>query len=375
MIVICEECGKKYRIDPEKISGQEAKFKCKSCSHEIVVQKPEGKPAAAPIEQEAVTPPSVAAGPAPVAAPAKERRPLLSQKRIKLGVRGKMILLFFVLPVLISGLAAFYTMMQISLTADQIVQASETSIRHMAELSLIAESKGIADEISAIVADEPDLTVQNAASHPKFRDIVERTFPWGGAVSLYALPDASGTWKTVVHKDPALTGSDLQVMEVSMGEDFQEFWNLATAVEDTAVSRGYITVKEPSGNNRELYMVSRRIGNTSFALALTTPADQMMRSASQLQQVADDRVDVARFITISVMMLAFLLIGIVVTTYGHRLAGRIKDLTEASDKISVGDLDTEITVKSNDEIGELAEAIARMQDSLRLSIQRLRRRR
>jgi HAMP domain-containing protein len=37
-------------------------------------------------------------------------------------------------------------------------------------------------------------------------------------------------------------------------------------------------------------------------------------------------------------------------------------------------LDTEIKVTSKDEIGELAEAIARMQDSLRLSLDRLRRR-
>ncbi len=29
MIVICEECGKNYRVDPEKIQGNEARFKKK----------------------------------------------------------------------------------------------------------------------------------------------------------------------------------------------------------------------------------------------------------------------------------------------------------------------------------------------------------
>jgi len=37
MIVFCEECGKKYRIDPAKIKGTAASFKCRSCSHRIVV--------------------------------------------------------------------------------------------------------------------------------------------------------------------------------------------------------------------------------------------------------------------------------------------------------------------------------------------------
>ena len=70
-----------------------------------------------------------------------------------------------------------------------------------------------------------------------------------------------------------------------------------------------------------------------------------------------------------------LLIGMIVLFYGSRLAGRIKSLTDVADRISVGELGAEVTTKSNDEIGDLAEAISRMQDSVRLSIERLRRRR
>jgi HAMP domain-containing protein len=57
------------------------------------------------------------------------------------------------------------------------------------------------------------------------------------------------------------------------------------------------------------------------------------------------------------------------------LTGRIKSLTDVADRISVGELDAEIKIKSKDELGDLAEAISRMQDSIRLSIERLRRRR
>ena len=70
-----------------------------------------------------------------------------------------------------------------------------------------------------------------------------------------------------------------------------------------------------------------------------------------------------------------LLIGLIVSIYGHRLIGKIRSLTEVADLISVGELGREIDIKSKDEIGDLAEAIARMQDSIRLSIERLRRRR
>lgn len=40
MITTCEGCGKQYRIDPEKIKGESAKFKCKSCGQVITAYKP-----------------------------------------------------------------------------------------------------------------------------------------------------------------------------------------------------------------------------------------------------------------------------------------------------------------------------------------------
>jgi HAMP domain-containing protein len=85
--------------------------------------------------------------------------------------------------------------------------------------------------------------------------------------------------------------------------------------------------------------------------------------------------DRAKMVTLVIMGATLLLIGIIVAAYGHRLTGKIRSLTEVADRISVGELGMEIETQSKDEIGDLAEAIARMQDSIRLSIERLRRRR
>ena len=60
---------------------------------------------------------------------------------------------------------------------------------------------------------------------------------------------------------------------------------------------------------------------------------------------------------------------------GRTLSRPIIQLTDAADRISVGELDVEIETTRKDEIGDLAEAISRMQDSIRLSIERLRKRR
>ncbi|MEJ5359405.1 MAG: cache domain-containing protein [Desulfobacterales bacterium] len=51
----------------------------------------------------------------------------------------------------------------------------------------------------------------------------------------------------------------------------------------------------------------------------------------------------------------------------------IRQLTEAAERISTGDLEVQIAVRSRNEIGELAAAIGRMQESIRIAIERMKR--
>lgn len=53
----------------------------------------------------------------------------------------------------------------------------------------------------------------------------------------------------------------------------------------------------------------------------------------------------------------------------------IMQLSQVADRISLGELDAKIDIRSKDEIGELAEAVGRMQASLQAAIERLRARR
>jgi methyl-accepting chemotaxis protein len=69
-----------------------------------------------------------------------------------------------------------------------------------------------------------------------------------------------------------------------------------------------------------------------------------------------------------------LVVIIIAWLLGRAIGNPIKKLTEVAERISVGDMDATIHIKSGDEIGNLAEAISRMQDSLRLAIERFRKR-
>ncbi|RKZ01252.1 MAG: hypothetical protein DRQ10_02480 [Candidatus Hydrothermota bacterium] len=78
--------------------------------------------------------------------------------------------------------------------------------------------------------------------------------------------------------------------------------------------------------------------------------------------------------SMNVIVLFVLLAGILIAIlFSNSIVNPIVHLTEVANKISMGDFDVKIEVKSKDEIGELAKAIERMSKSLQLAIERLKR--
>lgn len=79
--------------------------------------------------------------------------------------------------------------------------------------------------------------------------------------------------------------------------------------------------------------------------------------------------------TIVIVTLVALLLAIGGAVYAsQRLTRPIVELTEAANRISLGELDVPIAVQSGDEIGTLGESLDRMRISLKQAIERLRKR-
>ena len=106
VIVICEECGKKYSVVPSRIRGRAAGFTCRRCGHRIVVAKaPEALPGG-------LAPPTAAA------APVEETVPPRSHRK-RTGLRAEMVGIVLVAPLLVMVCAAFVFLQQMeSLLSD-----------------------------------------------------------------------------------------------------------------------------------------------------------------------------------------------------------------------------------------------------------------
>jgi HAMP domain-containing protein/DNA-directed RNA polymerase subunit RPC12/RpoP len=104
VIVICEECGKKYSVVPSRIRGAAAGFTCSRCGHRIVVAKP---PEAPPGRT------------APPAAPARESAAPPRPHRKGPGMRAEMVGIVLVFPLLVMAGAVIIFLQQVeSLASD-----------------------------------------------------------------------------------------------------------------------------------------------------------------------------------------------------------------------------------------------------------------
>jgi len=92
---------------------------------------------------------------------------------------------------------------------------------------------------------------------------------------------------------------------------------------------------------------------------LTSQVDQIIQTYSGVS------VEETKNIVLFILCGLVVLIALIATLYGSRLAGRIKSLTHIVDRISAGETDAVIDIKAGGEISALAGAISRMRDNLR----------
>ena len=385
MIVICEECGKKYKIDPSKIKGKAASFKCRTCTHLIVVSKPVPPPVQ-PAPETRTSLESITAklddsstDSEPDSEKQKEtagkNKAQLRSRSGHFGLRAKMLLLFLFVPLVLVIAASLLYMWQLENMSDLLIQESAKIVNQLAEEEIADMAASAAMQCKLYLMSHPDLIREDFNEDMGFKTLAVQKVGMKGYTALYELPGSDGIWRTWAHVDPKIVGIDMSRLKEPLGRNFPGFWKIFAGVENGKKSQGYYTWQDKDGKFRDKFMVCNPIAGTRFVIAATTYMDEFSGPVRLIQSQAKDLTEKTRLITWAILSCTLLLIGLIIFIYGHRLTGKIRTLTEVADRISVGELEIEVETKSKDEIGELAEAIARMQESIRLSIKRLQRRR
>jgi methyl-accepting chemotaxis protein len=116
--------------------------------------------------------------------------------------------------------------------------------------------------------------------------------------------------------------------------------------------------------NKKKYIGHIRGINYGWALAIQQEEQEVFADLKQMQKFA-----------IILLIVTVVIVLLIAWISARTVATPIKKLTEVAERMSLGDLNMKINISSRDEIGLLAQAIKLMQTSLRLAMQRLRQKR
>jgi predicted Zn finger-like uncharacterized protein len=377
MIITCEKCEKKYRIDPEKIKGDQARFKCNLCENIITVKKP------SPSTQE----PPVAVEPGPPPPPPSEPEPRPAEPDIAsisvlpkskgriMGLTAKF-MLFILLPLLIIyALSILFSILNMSRTQEVTIDESLKMVTNMSEKAIAAHARSVAEQVRLYLISQPDLQKQAYNNDKEFRKVAVQKVGKTGYSALYELPDQNGVWRTWAHANPKIIGIDMSSLKKPMGKSFPGFWKVFSGVRDGKESKGYYTWQDADGAFRDKFMVCTPVKGTRYIIASTTYLDEFTKPVVNLEETTEELGKKAQVTNAVIMGIGLVVVGLILFLYGRTLTGKVRHLSEVADRICVGQLDAQVKEMGKDEIGELAQSIVRMRDSIRVSIERMRRKR
>ncbi|MFP4657937.1 MAG: HAMP domain-containing protein, partial [Desulfonatronovibrionaceae bacterium] len=194
---------------------------------------------------------------------------------------------------------------------------------------------------------------------PDFSSLAIQTIGESG-YSFVLKSEGEEDLKIFMHPNPRMLNKELKALEI------KKLPSAASRVMKTGDDfQGYL------GNQ---YCFVHQVHGQPFYVVSLISDEDINESVNQLEQrfatVKKDFIwqyNIGGFATGAIVLLLAILFAI-------RLVRPITQLTNVAEKISLGDLKTSIDISSSDEIGELADALRRMQSSLLKAVQRLQRR-
>ena len=182
MIVICDECGLKYKVDPSKIKGDTARLTCKGCSYVISVKKQELMDESSTIEsagstfetEESKTTQSLYD---PTAAEKIDATVPQEKKRSGFGLTAKVILLMLLVS-LVPG--ATYFAISFNQTSQRIKDETSRSGLQVTGIMIENLDEWVDKNVRALntMAQLPAMASMNKENQEVVLKAVQKEYPW-----------------------------------------------------------------------------------------------------------------------------------------------------------------------------------------------------
>jgi methyl-accepting chemotaxis protein len=438
MIIRCDQCGKKYRIDEAKLKPGTTRLKCKSCADTILIQKGRPEPPASDFSTPPPTAHEKTIPPSDVEESLEEEGyddflPPDVQK-VRFGLFPKLILLMLIISLVpfcfFWGITFQETSKRIQQgTEDLMGQTTEGLMTHVDEWLdkniLVLKAAAKLSDIVSMNRRRQEAVLKSISSEYPWMYLVFTVGPDGINVARddgKPLKDYSDrqyykdimegkplTWQTLIgktSKKPAL----VVAVPIKKGDVLVGVMAAAMTVDDISKSvakwkkgeTGYAFLVDEKGkvvaHQRKEFVLTQKNMNTHplvsafrqnpqpLSLGFSDPDGKQPTQGyirgnaygwalAVVQQDFEVFAGLKQIRNLAIILLLLTVVVVVLIAWfsARAVVTPVMKLTSVAERMSLGQLDAEISVNSKDEIGLLAQALGRMQISLRLALERLRR--
>jgi hypothetical protein len=283
MIVICEECGQKYELDPSIMTRRKAKIKCKSCNYLVTIYKygkgPESikdvtaqdlmYPSEKQVLAEDLIESTASASRSAPSVPAIKAA--ASQRRlIGIGLRGQLMLFFLTPLTLVLAVGGYFFVRQMDDLGNTMADESLKMLTSVSENEVMEYSKAVSQQIQIYLANHPDLKKENFNNDVDFKKIASQriTLTMRGTTSLYE-PTADGKQVFWAHANPDYIGRDIDSLQAPFGKGSNEFIKIIRIGRSGKEVSGHY-IQSTGGRPQDIFMVCTPIKGTPYYVSCST---------------------------------------------------------------------------------------------------------
>ena len=248
--IVCDKCGKKYKIDETKIKGDSARLKCKGCDSILTVTKdapaavkmpvpdvsvPPGEPEADSSYEQTVTP-----------ATAEGIEKKKKDKGIRLGLRSRLFVFFFLIPIVLIAVEGYLYLQKFNDLSFSLTSQSTNVVKKLAEQIIAEKALSVSGQVRLFLESHPGMNPDSFYEDPYLKALAMQQVGKTGYTALYSEPGADGKWHTYVHINKKIIGSafDMANLEKPLGKNFPGFWKKA-AKKPKAITPGSSRTAKP----------------------------------------------------------------------------------------------------------------------------------
>lgn len=286
---------------------------------------------------------------------------------IKVGILFKLLVAILLLSLVPMGVLGLYSFRKIEELEGISKGSIDGVLRSLGEEFVEKKALNAAKQLEVYLRSHPKHTLKDLRADSEFRELAVQPVGQTGYTAVHEL----GTGINRFHINPKVEDLDLHTLATKL----PEFWRILEPHLQGIFTKGFYEWEDPDGKIRDKFMVCVPVKEGKYGIAATTYIDEFLLPQERIYRYIDDVKDrIIKIFFITLICTIPFAVGLSFL-FSRRITQPILQLAQVADRISMGDLGASIEVKTKDEIRVVAEALRRMQISLKAAIERLRRRR